>query len=114
MLARAKQHDFSLDEALDLGLACTLRELLLHAADEHVLEVVFVAGLDLRTAAAAELLEQLRGGRRARVRSGLRWPRRVLAFLSRAAQCDFLHSWCRPHVSSMDFLCDIDLSYNVL
>ena len=43
MLARAKQHDFILDEALDLGLGCTLRELLLHAADEHVLEVVFVA-----------------------------------------------------------------------
>ena len=59
MLARAKQHDFSLDEVLDLGLASTLRELLLHAADEHVLEVVFMAGLDLRTAAAAELLEQL-------------------------------------------------------
>ena len=114
MLARAKQHDFSLDEVLDLGLACTLRELLLHAADEHVLEVVFMAGLDLRTAAAAELLEQLRGGRRTRVRSGLRWPRRVLAFLSRAAQCDFLHSGCRSHVSSMDFLCDIDLSPNVL
>ena len=47
MFARAKQHDFSLDEVLDLGLACTLRELLLHAADEHILEVVFMAGLDL-------------------------------------------------------------------
>ena len=61
MLARAKQHDFILDEALDLGLGCTLRELLLHAADEHILEVVFMAGLDLCTAATAELLEQLRG-----------------------------------------------------